>query len=298
MKVLYLGGPGPVNIRLTKDGIQIGDATPTPPPEFEYDTILVGNCKGFVSFPALKQLGKWGVSVGLMGQGGTALSTFVPWARNDAPLRLAQMRVAVDPALRVKAARAFVEAKVGKSAPKEIRSVDGLRYWEGKEAAPYWKALGINRISKFSYALNRRATNTVNAAINAAHGVECVRHRAIIAKIGLDPTVGFLHNALRDKEAFLYDSQELTRAVVDKAAIEWHRTAPESSFIRDDEWTYRLAGPAMRELALKVGAAMSREVPYSGMRCPVDGVLARELRKFGAWCEKPSQVLSLYTFPS
>ena len=113
MRALYLGGPGPVKIGLTKDGLTIGEATPTPPPEFEYDTVLIGNTKGYLSIPALKTLGKWKVSVGLMGRGGTPLSTFIPWARNDAPLRLAQMRASLDPVRSLVVAKAFVSATPG-----------------------------------------------------------------------------------------------------------------------------------------------------------------------------------------
>lgn len=300
MKVLYLGAAGPINIRLTKDGLQIGDGKPVPPPEFAQtcDTILIANTKGWTTYAALKCLGKWGVTVGLMGRGGTPLSTFVPWARHDAPLRLAQMRVALDPKLRLQAARAFVTAKVGEQPPATANTPYKLRSWEGVKSIEYWGKIGIERKSAFTTSMNRRATTTVNAAINAAHGVECVRERAIIAKVGLDVAVGMLHESHREKDSFLYDAQELTRSIVDKAAIDWHRSAPPSSFIRDDEWTYRLTNDAMRLLALSTADALSRTVRFEGERVAVDAAATRDLRSFGEWCEHPRGAPELHTYPT
>lgn len=296
MRVLYLGAHGPTNIRLTKEGIQIGDASPTPPPEFEYDTILIGNTKGFVSFAALKVLGKWGVTVGLMGRGGTPLSTFVPWARNDAPLRLAQMKAVLDPILRPKVARAFVEAKTGQKVPKERKTVTQIRAFEAQQASDYWMRLGVVRPSGFYKTLNAKATTPRNACINYAQGVHAVKVRTILAKIGLDPAIGFLHNSFSDKDAFVYDAQELARPIVDKVALDFARTRPESSFNRDEDWVYSLKSDAARELAYRVGSALSREVPYHAMRVPVDGVVTRELRRLGEWVRSPARSLDLHTF--
>lgn len=297
MKVLYLGEHGPTKIRLLKEGLAIGERAPVPPPEFDYDTVLIGNTKGFVSFPALKTLGRWGVTVGLMGRGGTPLSTFVPWTRNDAALRLAQMRASLDPRKRMLVARAFVSAKLGVKLSPTLDTLTKLRHYEAEAAMAYWAERGVARRSGFYRTLNARATTPTNAAVNYAQGVHSVVCRRAIAKVGLDPCVGFLHVSAHDKEAFVYDAQELARAQVDEVALRFVRERPQS-FLRDDDWVYRLTNEGARELALRTCDALSREVPYRGMRVSVEGVLVRELRALGAWCVSPTRSLKLFSFTS
>jgi CRISPR/Cas system-associated endonuclease Cas1 len=288
MRALYLGGPGPVKIGLTKDGLTIGEATPTPPPEFEYDTVLIGNTKGYLSIPALKTLGKWKVSVGLMGRGGTPLSTFIPWARNDAPLRLAQMRASLDPVRSLVVAKAFVSAKTGRAVPPSIRTRAALIGYEGRVDTEYWAERGIHRVSGFSKTLNRKATVPVNAAINYAEGVWSVRCRSIIAEVGLDPAVPFLHTASRDKDGFSYDVQELGRDLVDGVALTYAKEHPEA-FVRDDWWVYRLIPSAARDLALRTCDALSQKVRYQGERVTFDSQIKRELQRLGVWLRGSSR---------
>lgn len=297
MNVLYLGSHGPTNIRLLKDGLVIGDSEPIPPPEFDYDTILIGNTKGFVSYAALKCLGKWGITVALLGRSGVPFATFVPFHRKDAPLRLAQMKCALEPTRRLQVARAIVTAKTGKEPPSTARSPADLRMWEGVEAARYWSSLGINRRSGYLKSVNQKATTKTNAAINAAQGIHSVKVRGIISKVGLDPEVGFLHNSTTDKEAFALDAQEFARPIVDRVAIEFAEAHPDA-FLRDDWWVYRLTNDAMRQLALRVGQALSREVRYEGERVTVENVITRELRALGVWFRAPRASLSLQTLPA
>ncbi|HYM40667.1 MAG TPA: CRISPR-associated endonuclease Cas1 [Thermoplasmata archaeon] len=297
MKILFLGDHGPTNIRSTKDGLIIGDASPVPPPDFAYDTILIGNTKGFVSYAALKTLGKWGITVGLLGRSGTPLATFVPWARNDAPLRLAQMQAALDEGRRVQVARAILEAKIGQRVPRDVRAVRDLRGYESKVAQVYWNALGVNRLSGYYKTLHAKATTSVNAAINYAQGVHAVLCRRMISLVGLDPAVGFLHHATYDKDAFVYDWQELARQVVDREAIAFARETP-AAFLRDEDWVYRLKNNAAKQLALQTGEALSRKISYHGERATIETVLTGELRKLGGWFRKPTGSLSLHAIPA
>jgi CRISPR/Cas system-associated endonuclease Cas1 len=292
MRTLFLSGPGPQNIRLTKDGLQVGSEPAVPPPMFPYDTILVGNTKGFVSYPALKTLGKWGITVGLMGWGGTPLSVFVPFRRNDAPLRLLQLKAALDPAICAKVARALVECKTGTKLPPSLRTVGQIRAAEGVLAATYWQRLGIDRLSGYSKTTARKATTPVTASLNFAQGVLSVKVRTAIAKIGLDSTVGYLHTASRDKDgALAFDFQEPYRELVDSVAIEFAKSNP-AAFIRDDDWCYRVKNQEARSLVLQVETALNRTVPYEGIRVTIDALILREIRKFSRWLSRPSAPLS------
>jgi len=208
MRVLYLDGPGPQNIRLTKDGVELPDGSVRPPFDTGYDTIIVANTKGFVSYSALKALGKFGVTLALLGKGGTPLATFIPWNRNDAPLRIAQMRAHLDPKLRLTVARALVEAKTG--APLgHARTMEEVRQQESILATEYWGRIGVSRRSGYyGWGLHRNATTPENAAINYALGILAIKVRVAIAKVGLDPSIPFLHDPTESKDAFVFDWQE------------------------------------------------------------------------------------------
>ena len=288
MRALFLNGPGPVKIGLCRDGLTIGDATPTPPPEFEYDTVLIGNTKGYVSIPALKSFGKWKVTIGLIGFGGYVWSTFVPWARNDSPLRLAQMKVALDPVRSLVVAKAFVSAKTGVLVPERVRTHAALRSYEGRLDNATWKARGIVRESKYSVSLNRKATSPANAAINYAEGVWAIRCRTLISEVGLDPAVPFLHTAHTDKDAFVYDVQELGRKVVDAVAMSFARDHPEA-LVRDDSWVYYVRSDLAPDLALRTCEAVSQPVRYEGERVAFDAQVKRELRRLGNWLRSPAK---------
>jgi CRISPR/Cas system-associated endonuclease Cas1 len=293
MRILYLDGPGPQNIRLTKDGVELPDGSVRPPFDTGYDTIIIANTKGFVSYPALKALGKFGVTLALVGKGGTPLATFIPWNRNDAPLRIAQMRAHLDPKLRLTVARALVEAKTG--APLDhARTIEEVRQEESVRATEYWRRIRVSRRSGYyGWGLHRNATTPENAAINYALGILAIKVRVAIAKVGLDPSVPFLHDPTESKDAFVFDWQEPFRSVVDAAALRFLKTHGKDSFIRDDDWVVRLTGNAGHDLAREVEAALSVKVHYGGMRVPIDALMVRELRRLGQWFERPSARLRL-----
>jgi CRISPR/Cas system-associated endonuclease Cas1 len=294
MRVLYLDGPGPQNIRLAKDGVELPDGSVRPPFDTGYDTIIVANTKGFVSYPALKALGKFGVTLALVGKGGTPLATFIPWNRNDAPLRIAQMRAHLDPKLRLTVARALVEAKTG--APLDNAcTIEEVRQEESIRATEYWGRIGVSRRSGYyGWGLHRSATTPENAAINYALGILAIKVRVAIAKVGLDPSIPFLHDPTESKDAFVFDWQEPYRSVVDAAALRFLKTHGKASFIRDEEWVVRLTGPAARDLTSEVEGALSAKVRYGAMRVPIDALMVRELRKLGQWFERPRHRLRVF----
>jgi CRISPR/Cas system-associated endonuclease Cas1 len=297
MRVLYLDGPGPQNIRLTREGIELPDGRVRPPFDTGYDTILVENTKGFVSYPALKALGKFGVTIALLGKGGTPLATFIPLNRNDAPLRIAQMRAHLDPKLRLAVAKALVEAKTG--APLDhAHTIEEVRQEESIRATEYWGRIGISRRSGYyGWGLHRSATTPENAAINYALGILAVKVRVAIAKVGLDPSIPFLHDPSEAKDAFVFDWQEPFRSFVDAAALRFLATHGKESFVRDEEWVVRLTGPAARDLTREVEGALSAKVRYGGMRVPIDALMVRELRKLGQWFERPRGQLRIASPP-
>ncbi len=67
---------------------------------------------------------------------------------------------------------------------------------------------------------NRHATHPVNAMLNYAYGILEHRVRSQVVAAGLDPTIGFLHGAYRNKPTLIYDLMEPLRPVVDQRVLE------------------------------------------------------------------------------
>lgn len=95
--------------------------------------------------------------------------------------------------------------------------------WTGiarRQIPPEWQRVGArgSMASGKGYR-NRHATHPVNAMLNYAYAVLEHQVRAQIVGAGLDPTIGFLHGAYRDKATLVYDVMEPLRPIVDSKIL-------------------------------------------------------------------------------
>ena len=156
------------------------------PAEFRYDSVIVENLGGFVTFPALRWLASNGVSLTALGFNGEVLGQWLPEAPTNGPLRLAQLKAHLNPRERLRVARWVLKQKLGRNVREPARTVNDLLIIEAQEADRYWRSLGVTR----DYP---HARDPVNACLNYAYGLLYSRARLSIHRVGLDPTVGFLH---------------------------------------------------------------------------------------------------------
>ena len=167
------------------------------PPEIDFDLLVVQNAKGFVSWPALKVLQMWRVTVALFDWNEKLLETFVPYATNDPPLVLKQTQVSQDPKKALKIAKEIVSIKFdrmgeaarewgdedyyesirGRHSPERVRSVSEARAAESIVTEAYWSAFRdeLKRRwpdAKFkvrghpTHGYKMRAVDPVNAVLN------------------------------------------------------------------------------------------------------------------------------------
>jgi CRISP-associated protein Cas1 len=179
---------------------------------FPFDSIIVDHLGGFVTFPALRWLSTNGVSLTALDFNGSVLGSWLPDHPTNARDRLAQYAAFLDPARRVSVARFILEAKVGRPVPPIYRTIPDLLLYEGRQADAYWSALGIKR----DYP---HARDPVNACLNYAYGLLESRARLACHRAGLEPSVGFLHEAREQKESLIYDLQEPFRDTATKTAL-------------------------------------------------------------------------------
>jgi hypothetical protein len=290
---IYLEGPFAKHIRGGKHGLEVtGVEGPAPPFDLSFDRILVSSHnRGTVSFAALEMMSTWGISLDLIGKAGTTIASFTPQTNPDAERQLAQMRCALNPRRQLQVARAFVEAKIG--GPTQAPTLPQLLTEEGKHAEEYWARLGVKRKSRFYGGINgnnSKAVEPTNAAINWAQGINAAKWRLAIAKVGLSPYIGMLHRTRSGKEAFVYDCQELTREVFDRAAINFANAQTSDWTVRGSDFVYRLTPEATRNFYRFLNAAvLSRNFGFGRSCVALDTFMVRTLRGLSNWFQEPTE---------
>lgn len=298
MKSLYLDGTQ--NVSLTKEGLifedrEKGTSQIVEPPEIDFDLLVVQNTKGFVSWPALKVLQMWRVTVALLDWNGKLLGTFVPYASSmDPGLQIQQMEASRDSKRALKIAKEIVSVKCdrmveaaekwGEAADVErirtshpidrVRSVKEARAVESWVTEPYWAAFRSELKRRWpearfkvrghtTHGYKMRAVEPANAALNYAYSLLEAKARTNLARAGLSPYFGFLHSTLPKKEPAVYDLQEYERTEMDRAVLEV-LTDPmiqREGFIREGDWTSRLTRTTSRKVVESVSEAFNRSIP-------------------------------------
>jgi len=85
------------------------------PPRFPYSSIIIDGHSGYISLQALHWLSKNRVPVFVMSFDGSVISSILPPTPIKADLRAAQVEACAVPRMKLKVARAIVEAKVARS---------------------------------------------------------------------------------------------------------------------------------------------------------------------------------------
>ena len=220
-----------------------------------YDTVVVEDDKGFITWSALRWLAQERATVVLLDFDGQPISTMVPRAAPAvAARRLAQYRTFLDPVRRFSAAKRVVEAKLNSSLPPDqrkvvpphLRSINDLLTFEAREASVYWAERGITR----DYP---SARDGVNARLNFAFALLESRVRSVVYKLGLDPAVGFLHESTDGKSALVYDLMEPWRHLATDVALETGPRIGRRGFYQTFSHGWRLKERSKRILVEEFG---------------------------------------------
>ena len=85
------------------------------------------------------------------------------------------------------------------------------------ELAPDFKFVGRKNKSN---SWNANASDEINALLNYGYAILESRIRKYLNSVGLDPTIGFLHEIAYGKTPLVYDFQELFRWIIDYSVIQ------------------------------------------------------------------------------
>ncbi len=245
------------------------------PRRIPYDSIILDGHSGYLSLQALHWLSRNKVPVFILNFDGSMISSILPPMPVKADLRAAQFKAANDPKMKFDIAKAIVRAKIARSLQvldwlaqrydidrqvrvtkgethrlSDVKSVSQLRTVEGRVALRYWEAIRkvipecFDFRGRMTSSHQNNASDPVNLALNYAYGVLEGECRRAINTVGLEPSVGFLHDFsdYQTKQSLVYDLEEPFRWLADLSVIQAFESGvldlPDFYFTGDD-YRYR-----------------------------------------------------------
>ena len=301
--------------------------------QLPFDSVIVEGNSGTLSFEAARFLAVHDIPAVFLRWDGSVLSTLLPRGPVAGELKLAQFASHNDPRRRVEIARAILEVKLSKSVelirflsrfypcgPKPIEAeirrgpaedtVQTLLGWEGRAAVTYWvehakvakrlwpEARFVTRKGK-GKSWAQSATDPVNALLNFGYSLLEGRVRHAVNSVGLEPSVGWLHETAASKLPVVYDLQEPFRWLVDLSVIETiagRQLDRKADFITTENYHIRLRPRAIGLLSERISENFNRAVPFGGQRRTFDAILFETARKLARHLLGQSKQLDL-SFP-
>jgi CRISPR-associated protein Cas1 len=289
------------------------------PRRFPYTSIIIDGHSGYVSLQAFHWLSRNKVPVFILDYDGSMISSILPPAPVKADLRAAQLKASEDARKKFHIANAIVKAKIARSLQvldwlaqrydieKQVRltkgdalrlgrasSVVGLRTVEGRVALRYWQTItrvlpeSLDFQGRMTSSHQNNASDPVNLALNYAYGVLEGECRAAINTVGLEPSVGFLHetSGYQTKQSLVYDLQEPFRWLADVAVMEAFESKvldlPDFYFTGDD-YRYRFKGEAKERFLDLLRERFNSGPRYKGRRFKWDTIVEQKTIELGRY---------------
>jgi CRISPR-associated protein Cas1 len=195
--------------------------------------VLMGNPR--MTGDALVYALELGMSVHYLSTVGKYLGSALPGYSRNGQLRLSQYQTYCDPTKRLDLVKAIVTAKIHnqytvlyrhnqrenllkerKATVKQQSTLDQVRGIEGMSARDYFAcwAKMLDAQWKFAGRNRRPPTDPINALLSFAYGLLRVQVTAAVHLAGLDPYIGYLHEAIRGQPALVLDLMEEFRPLV------------------------------------------------------------------------------------
>jgi CRISPR-associated protein Cas1 len=287
------------------------------PRRFPYNSIIIDGHSGYVSLQAFHWLSRNKVPVFILDYDGSMISSILPPAPVKADLRAAQIKASEDARKKFSIAKSIVHAKIARNLQvldwlaqrydieKQVRltkhealrlgrarSVVDLRTVEGRVALRYWQAYSsvipesLDFQGRMTTTHQNNASDPVNLALNYAYGVLEGECRRAINTVGLEPSVGFLHetSSYQTKQSLVYDLQEPFRWIADVAVIQAFESEvldlPDFYFTGDD-YRYRFEPEAKQRFIGLLREQFNSGVRYRGRELKWDTVIEQKASELG-----------------
>jgi len=295
------------------------------PHRIPYDYIVIDGHYGSISFEAMRWLSKHDVSIALLNWNGNLLSTTLSQETLNAQLKIRQYEKYLNPESRLYIASQIVKQKVRSSLSllkslsnfydidlstinKEIEraeynSINSLMIYEGRIASAYWLELTkiFNSLAKdfhfegrknLSYSWNMNASDPINALLNYGYAILESMVRKDINTIGLDVSIGYLHEIAPSKHPLVYDLQELFRYVIDYSVIELLETKlKKSDFITTENYHIRLKPKTAKLLIEKIKNNFNQRYEFRNKQYALENIMFENIRELSRYITENSKQL-------
>ena len=295
------------------------------PHKIPYDSIILDGHYGSISLEALYWLSKHDISISLINWNGNMLYTAIPKETNNAELKIKQYKHHLDSKERTYIANQIVTQKVKssmgllkqlsnfydidfKTIERETKrydsvSINDIMMYEGRIASAYWSVLSgiFNQLApdfrfetrkNLSYSWNMNASDEINALLNYGYAVLESMIRKTINSIGLDPSIGYLHEIAPSKHPLVYDLQELFRYVIDYSVIETLETKlKKSDFIVTENYHIRLKPKTARLFIEKIKDNFNKRYEFRGKQYALDSIVYENVRVLSNYISGKSKAL-------
>jgi CRISPR-associated protein Cas1 len=282
------------------------------PRRFPYTSVIIDGHSGYISLQAFHWLSRNKIPLFILDYDGSLISSILPPAPVKADLRAAQLKASEDPKKKLTIANAIVKAKIARSLQvldwlaqrydinKQVRltkhealklgrarSVVDLRTVEGRVALKYWQAYAsvlpesLDFQGRMTTSHQNNASDPVNLALNYAYGVLEGECRKAINTVGLEPSVGFLHetSGYQTKQSLVYDLQEPFRWIADVTVMDAFESRvldlPDFYFTGDD-YRYRFEPEAKQRFVDLLRNRFNSRVRHEGRVFKWDTVIEQK----------------------
>jgi CRISPR-associated protein Cas1 len=290
------------------------------PHQIKHDSIIVDGHTGSISFEAMRWLVKHNIHITMLNWNGNLLSVTLPKETVSSKLRLKQYEAYQDSKRRYSVAYPIVKEKIKQSVnllnelSKYYNTVDAskvnseskreamfklestydyrnLMMYEGRIADIYWSQIlkVINNLCpEFKFVSrnntlnshNRNASDEINALLNYGYAILESEVRKNLNSVGLDPSIGFLHELSNSRASLVYDVQELYRWLVDLSVIQLleEKKLKKADFIVTENYNIRLRANTAKALIEKIRLNFNSRVLYNGKYYSYQNILYENVR--------------------
>ena len=285
-----------------KDGIKEPDVEPerliVQPRNPRFDSVIIDGHSGNITLDAMKWLMRHNIPLFVLDYNGSLLSSTLPKEPTNGPLKIAQIEAYKNPEKRFYISKKLIEAKIHRTLDvinwigsrydlptknkqiihSELQTIDktknriGLLSQEARVAETYWnilydifpKKLCFN--SRIRSKHQNNASDPINVLLNYGYAFLETQCRKALNTVGLEPTIGFLHETKQVKYALAYDIQEPFRWLIDTTVISCleEKKFNQKDFFRMDNYVLRLKPEAVKKYLKILREKFNSSVIYCG----------------------------------
>ncbi|OGD52608.1 CRISPR-associated endonuclease Cas1 [Candidatus Bathyarchaeota archaeon RBG_13_38_9] len=302
---------------IVKDGHLESTETPTTyeirPRHAPFDSVVIDSQTGQISITAIKWLMRHNIPLFILDYNGTILSSILPKEPVVGKLKKAQIEACQNAEKRFYIAKKILEAKLSRTKDivewldirydinvkskarlekyinhlEKSTNIRDLLFVEGKVAESYWSIFQsvIPKKYEFSSRISQKhqmnSTDPVNTLLNYGYAFLESRCRASINSVGLEPSIGFLHETAQPKHPLVYDLQEPFRWMIDKTVISCIEKdiLEKNDFFFTDNYVLRLKPKAIKKLLEELRLSFNSNVHYKNRNYSWDMIIRLKTRE-------------------